>query len=84
MPQDEGLLFVFNGEAQRCMWMQDMHFSIDMIWLDKDKTITNVEHSVSPETYPSSFCGGPAAYVIEVNDGVAAEAHLRAGTKLSL
>lgn len=83
IPEDHGLLFDFGSEARRCMWMKAMRFNIDIIWLNSDKTITHIEHNVSPQTYPESFCGnGPARYVIEVNSTVAAQLH--SGTKLSI
>lgn len=80
---DEGMLFVFNDYQQQCMWMKDMNFDLDIIWLDASKTIKHIEQDLSPQTYPASYCGsGPAAYVIEVNSAVAEKTHLKLGDKL--
>lgn len=85
MPQDEGLLFVFEPPQEACLWMKDMHFSLDMIWLDSSKTITHIEENVSPASYPKSYCGsGMTAYVIEINAGMVTAARLHVGDKLSL
>ncbi len=85
MPPDEGLLFVFEPPQQACMWMKDMRFSLDMIWLNSSSTITHIERNIKPESYPNSYCGAsPAAYVIELNEGTADAAKLKVGDQLKL
>jgi uncharacterized membrane protein (UPF0127 family) len=84
MPANQGMLFVFEGVAVQCFWMKDMHFSIDIIWLDAEKRVVHIEKDVSPETYPRTFCPSkPAKYVIELNAGEASRASIRPGQKLS-
>ncbi len=81
----QGMLFVFDEPEAACMWMKDMKFSLDIIWLDADKTITKIEENVSPDTYPKFFCANqPAKYVIEVNAGVAKQADLKLDQQLKL
>lgn len=81
----QGMLFVFDQPEVACMWMKDMKFSLDMIWLDTDKRITKIAENVSPETYPKSFCANqPSKYVIEVNAGVAKQADLKLSQQLKL
>ncbi len=65
------MLFVFDNPAQRCFWMKDMKFSIDMVWLDAAKQIVAIEHNVSPNTYPQNFCHDNAQYVLEFAAGTA-------------
>ncbi len=68
---DQGMIFIFENEDEHCFWMKDMRFSIDIVWLDADKKIIYKRGSVSPSTYPESFCPDmPAKYVIEVNPGL--------------
>ncbi len=78
-----GMLFVFPNQNEHCMWMKDMRFDVDMIWVEQDGTITKVMDNVLESTYPQSFCK-PSAYVVEVNAGIAARAELKPGDKLSL
>lgn len=68
---NSGMLFVFDDSSiERCFWMKDMNFAIDMVWLDSDKKVVHIENDVAPETYPNSFCPDqPAKYVLEVNAG---------------
>jgi uncharacterized membrane protein (UPF0127 family) len=84
LPQDQGMLFAFTGEDVRCFWMKDTHIPLDMIWLNSQKRILHIEPSVQPNTYPRNFCPkAPARYVIELNAGEAARAHLTAGETLT-
>jgi uncharacterized membrane protein (UPF0127 family) len=82
MPADQGMIFIYTGNQQRCFWMKDMGFAIDMIWLDHAKAVTHVEHNVAPSTYPASFCHD-GAYVIELPAGEAARNELTSGQTLT-
>lgn len=70
-----GMLFVYDEPAiDRCFWMKDMHFNIDMIWLDKDKRIVKIKENATPDSYPNTFCPEiEAKYVLEINSGQAKE-----------
>ena len=72
----EGLvkLFVFGALGQHSIWMKDMKYSIDVLWVAKEGQIVHIEENISPETYPKSFSSPtPAWYVIEANAGFVAE-----------
>lgn len=85
MPRDHGMLFIFDIPGKQCMWMKDMHFSLDMVWLDEKHRIVHIEKDLQPETYPKSFCSPkPAKYVVEVNSGIATQAGLQEGQQLNL
>ncbi|MDQ3065086.1 MAG: DUF192 domain-containing protein [bacterium] len=70
---DQAMLFTYDQPGNYCFWMKDMLFSIDMIWLNMDKTINTIHKNVSPDTYPDqSFCPvTPAQYIVEVAAGTA-------------
>jgi uncharacterized membrane protein (UPF0127 family) len=78
-----GVLFVYDSPASECIWMKDMRFSIDTIWLNESKTIKKIERNVSPATYPATFCQDETMYVIELNAGDVKKAGLQVGQKLS-
>lgn len=83
LPVDHGMLFVFPAPGQHCLWMKDMQFPIDMIWLDANKKVVTVKENAQPESFPDSFCPSvPAKYVIEVNSGVARKALVSPGRQL--
>ena len=64
----DGLLFVFPTTDYHGMWMKDMRFPIDIIWIAEDLTVIGVEKNVSPDTYPQTFRPErPARYAIETD-----------------
>ena len=84
LARNQGMLFIFDSPDEYCFWMKDMKFPIDIIWLDSDKKIVGIEHKVSPDTYPKSFCPSkPSLYVIEVEDGLARRARLKLGQQIN-
>ena len=84
LASNEGMLFKFDTAGRQCIWMKDMRFSIDIIWLNSSNIITKLEENVSPNTYPRDFCQEDTLYVIELNAGVARAKGLSIGNKVDL
>ncbi|MCI0597492.1 DUF192 domain-containing protein [Candidatus Parcubacteria bacterium] len=85
VPEDYGMLFVFDTKGEYEFWMKDMLVSIDLIWLSDDGTIVGVEDSVFPETYPKLFAPPePVRYVLETRAGLARAKGWEVGATLSL
>lgn len=83
LPTDRAMLFVFDRPGNHCMWMKDMNFPIDIVWLDANKRIVTVAADVAPKTYPKTFCPTEfAQYVLEFPAGMAAKSNLAAGQLL--
>lgn len=81
LAQDSAMLFVFGSPNQYGIWMKDMNFNLDIIWLDANKKVVHIEEDVSPDTYPEVFTpSSPAKYVVEVNSGVVAGNNIVVGT----
>lgn len=84
LPQDQGMLFIFPKDKKPCMWMKDMRFPLDILWLDAQQRIVHMARNLSPLTYPQVFCPrAPAAYVVELNAGQTQAAHVYVGQRLS-
>jgi uncharacterized protein len=84
LPHDEGMLFAYGDSAIRCFWMKDMRFPIDIIWADAQRRVVHIETSVTPESYPRTFCPDMLAqYVLELRAGEANHANITTGSKLS-
>jgi uncharacterized membrane protein (UPF0127 family) len=67
---DTGMLFIFDAAGEPSFWMKDMHFPIDMIFLDSQYRVVTSFVNVRPETYPAVFKPtSPAQYVLEFNAG---------------
>jgi hypothetical protein len=70
LAEDEGMLFVFEADGIHSMWMKDMRFAIDIIWISADEHIVHIERNVDPSSYPQTFTSGqPARYILEVAAG---------------
>ncbi len=63
-----GLLFVFDTTDYHGIWMKDMQFPIDILWISEDLTVIGIEEGVSPDTFPTTFRPPqPVRYVLETN-----------------
>lgn len=76
MAHDRGMLFQYANQGVRCFWMKDMHFPLDIIWLNSQSRVVKIEANVSPDTYPRQFCASPAQNVIELNAGESRQLHI--------
>lgn len=62
----EGKLFIFDQSDYYGIWMKDMLFPIDIIWLNDQLEVIHFETNVSPDTYPDVFAPTePARFVLE-------------------
>lgn len=78
-----GMLFSYPNVAERCIWMKDMRFNIDIIWLDDTNRVSSIVADLSPKSYPQNYCAD-AKYVVELPAGAAAEQGLRVGQVVKL
>jgi uncharacterized membrane protein (UPF0127 family) len=70
LPSDAGMLFELGDSDQACIWMKDMQFAIDVVWLDSTKMVIDAATDVAPSTYPNTFCPKEKAqYILEVPAG---------------
>lgn len=64
---DQAMLFPFAKPAVIPMWMKDMKFPIDMVWINTSHRVVALEINVSPKTYPDKFENkAPAQFVLEI------------------
>lgn len=84
IPEKTGMLFVFDQAGIHGIWMKDMNFPIDIVWLDSTKKIIHIEENVDPNTYPNVFYPStPAKYVLEISSGAIKRADLKLSDQLS-
>lgn len=85
LPENVVKLFAFGVAGKHSIWMKDMNYPLDIIWLDEGGIITHIEANVSPDSYPESFTPPqPALYVIETNAGFTASNTVTVGDKVIL
>lgn len=82
LPIDQAMLFEFDEPYKYGIWMKDMHFPIDVLWLDSEGTIVDMVHDMEPSSYPTAYHPQKAAvYVVETNSGVIDTLSLEIGDK---
>lgn len=81
MPQQEGMLFVFEGPATQCFWMKNTLLPLTAAFVADDGTVVNLA-DMQPQTLDSHCSSKPVRYVLEMNQGWFAKKGLKAGTRL--
>lgn len=85
LPKDTVMLFVFDTPDKYGIWMKDMKFPIDIIWLDQDGKVITLESNVSPDTFPKVFFPlENSLYTIEANSGFIDQNQLEVGSFFSI
>jgi hypothetical protein len=79
----QGMLFIFSQSGPQSIWMKDMQYSLDILWLNGDKVVVHIGTNISPQTYPKVFTSPvPANYVLEVPAGFVKAHQVTEGSQL--
>ena len=81
MPQNEGMLFVFERPGEQCFWMKNTLLPLTAAFVADDGTIVNLA-DMKPQTTDSHCSKKPVRYVLEMNQGWFAKKGIKTGTKL--
>ena len=92
LPLDKGMLFVFEDVSKYSIWMLNMQFPLDIIWIDGDGKVVFIEKNAPPckttlETVTCpSYKGGnrDAKYVLEVTAGFVDKFKITTGSTLEI
>jgi uncharacterized membrane protein (UPF0127 family) len=83
-----GMLFIFDSLDRHTMWMPDMYFPLDVVWLDETLSVVNITYGLEPcadaNDCPSSSSVYMCKYAIEMNVGDAALYGFMNGTQLTV
>ncbi len=78
-------LFVFETPGYHSIWMKDMNYAIDILWVDEALKIVHIAEHVSPDSFPETFTPKlPAVYVIETVAGFVDQHGIRLGALVEL
>lgn len=69
--QDEGMFFIYEDAAIRFFTMKNMQYPLDIIFIAENHSVVRVVEADIGDVSISSFY--PAQYVVEINQGLAAE-----------
>jgi uncharacterized membrane protein (UPF0127 family) len=69
LPENEGMLFIFDKESIHKFWMKNLFINLDVIWLNDMGRIIHIDKNVMPcDEYCKSFGPElPVKFVLEVN-----------------
>jgi uncharacterized membrane protein (UPF0127 family) len=88
LPQDQGMLFLFDKPDFYNFWMKNMKFPIDIIFI-RDNTIVTVAENVQPPksttdnlpTYPPE---APVDKVLEISAGLSKKYNIKKGDTVKI
>ena len=86
--ENQGMLFVYEEEADRSFWMKNTLIPLDIIFLDSDFEVINIEQAdpqpnTSDENLRRYRSERPAQYVLELNQNRSNEIGLEKGSEMS-
>lgn len=87
LPENEGMLFVFEKEDDHVFWMKNTLIDLDIVFIAPDHTVTRVYDRV-PRSYTYTpdadvaYAPGRGRYVLELPAKTAAKHGVRTGNKL--
>ena len=82
MPQNEGMLFIFEQPSVQCFWMKNTLLPLTAAFVADDGTIVNLA-DMKPQTTDSHCSSKPVRYVLEMNQGWFGKKGLSANSRLS-
>jgi uncharacterized membrane protein (UPF0127 family) len=79
LPDDAGMLFLYDPPQPISMWMRNTILPLDMIFIGTDGKVHRIESHAEPFSTDIISSDGTVQGVLEVNAGTAAKIGLKAG-----
>ena len=81
LPENNGMLFVFDRPARSCMWMKNTAIPLSVAFIDHEGGIVNIEE-MEPFTTDSHCSAGWIRYALEMNAGWFRKNGLKPGSRV--
>ena len=82
LPENAGMLFVYNRSAVITMWMKNTFLSLDIIFIRSDGRIHRIVERTIPLSEKRIFSGMPVVAVLELNGGTTKRLGIRVGDRV--
>ena len=86
LPENEGMLFIFDTSGPHRIWTKGFQIPVDIIWVDESKQVVHLVKGAEPCSQdPCPFYGPPpenARYIIQTNVGFIRREGVTSGTEL--
>ena len=70
MPDDVGMLFIYEDSEIHSMWMKNTYISLDLVFARADGSVSSVIRDTQPLSLESRASIEPVSYVLELNAGI--------------
>ncbi|MEJ5165623.1 MAG: DUF192 domain-containing protein [Thermoanaerobaculia bacterium] len=85
LPEDRGMLFIFEKEDFQSFWMKNCFFPLDLIFIDKKGKIVDIKENFEPckeDPCPTYKSKEKAIYVLEVEGGFVRKNNIKIGIEV--
>jgi len=84
LPDDGGMIFLFDREQEITMWMKNTYIPLDMVFIGSDWRIVNIAYNAEPFSTDVISSVRPASRVLEIAAGQAGRLGLAPGDAVFL
>lgn len=88
LPQNSGMLFIFDNVDYHSFWMKNMKIPVDIIFINKDKIVTIIENAQPPKSPEDNLQifrpDEKADKVLEINAGLSKKYGFKKGDHLKI
>ena len=81
MAPQRGMLFVFDHDAQHCMWMKNTFLPLSVAFIDETGKILNIE-DMQPHSEDNHCAAKPARFALEMNVGWFSQRGIKRGDRI--
>lgn len=82
MPEDHGMLFVFEKEGSLSMWMKNTYISLDILFVNVSNEIVKIHKNTMPLSTRLISSDREAVYVVEVVAGFCDKYDINVGDRI--
>lgn len=82
MPENEGMLFVFDKPSRQCFWMKNTYLPLSAAFVDDQGMIVNIA-DMQPLSTREHCSDKPVRFVLEVHQGWFKKRNIEAGDHIS-
>ena len=83
LPEQTGMLFIFEGEVEHFFWMKNTLLPLDMIFIRADGIIHHIHEKAIPLDETPISSQGKVMAVLEINGGEAEKLGLKPGDRVN-
>ena len=80
MPNDQGMLFVYQEPMSVSFWMKNTKIPLDMIFLSTKGRVDHIHSNAKPFDHTIIHGGSDIQYVVEINGGISEKLGLSIGS----